>query len=359
MDRERRYVRSVVGAVVATAAYTAWLALGVGGDTGVLYVSDLGTVLSAFAATVLCVRAGTGQAGRLRRFWWLLGAACGAWAVGEAIWSVYDLVLRKEVPVPSLADVGYLAGIPLAVAALLSHPAMRSSGTRSARALVDGLAVATAVLFLSWTFLLGPLWESSDLTTAGGLVGLAYPFGDVVIVFFILLVVRRMTSDGRRALWWLLGGLLATALADSGYAYVTEVSGYVGGTLLDTGWVAGYLAIAVGAVCSDSRGRVSSRARSSAGLASILAGFLPPLAGLTVVGIQLQIGQRPDRVAVIMACVLVVVALVRQALLALELMTSREREGSPITRLYATLIGGTLEDRADSAPSLSPDGSPL
>ena len=145
----------------------------------------------------------------------LLALASGAWTLGESIWAVYDLVLREEVPVPSWADVGYLSGIPLAVAALLAHPALRGTGVRQARAVVDGLLVATSLLFLSWTFVLGPLWESTDLTTAGGLVALGYPFGDVVIVLFMVLAVRGITREGRLPLWLLLGGLLAMALAET------------------------------------------------------------------------------------------------------------------------------------------------
>src|ERR1035438_5267768 len=55
------------------------------------------------------------------RFWLLLGSALGAWTFAEVIWGVYDLVLNTAVPVPSLADVGYLGAIPLAAAALLCH----------------------------------------------------------------------------------------------------------------------------------------------------------------------------------------------------------------------------------------------
>ena len=62
----------------------------------------------------------------------------------------------------------------------------------------DGLVVATALLFLSWTLVLGPLWRSADLSTWAGVVALAYPFGDVVIVFFIVLarVQHQQQRDG-------------------------------------------------------------------------------------------------------------------------------------------------------------------
>jgi len=69
--------------------------------------------------------------------------------------------------VPSWADVGYLGAIPLAAAALLCHPGMHTAGSHKTRATLDGLAIGTAVLLLSWTFVLGSLWRHTDLTTAG------------------------------------------------------------------------------------------------------------------------------------------------------------------------------------------------
>src|SRR5665811_1954812 len=171
-------------------------------------------------------------------------AATAFWTFAEIVWGYYALVLDVEVPVPSWADVGYLSAIPLAVAALVVHPATRGSGTRKARWVFDGLVVATALLFLSWTLVLGPLWRSTDLSTWTGIVSLAYPFGDVVIVFFIVLAIRGMTGENRLSLWCLLAGLLAMALSDSTFTYLTEVAKYTSGSVIDTGWVVAYLGIA-------------------------------------------------------------------------------------------------------------------
>ncbi len=131
----------------------------------------------------------------MRLFWSLLGLATASWTLAEVIWGYYALILDREVPVPSWADVGYLSAIPLAIAALVVHPATRGSGTRKARSVFDGLVIATALMFLSWTLVLGPVWRSADLSTWTGVVTLAYPFGDVVIVFFIVLAIR---GDDRR-----------------------------------------------------------------------------------------------------------------------------------------------------------------
>jgi len=357
----RRLLAAIGVAAFLTVLFSTWLATGIGGEPAVRYVNSLGTALAALAATALCARAGVRQAGRLRLFWWMLAAACGAWTLGEAMWAVYDLVLETEVPVPSWADVGYLTAIPLAVGALLCHPAMRGSGARRARSVVDGLSVATALLFLSWTFVLGPLWESTDLTTAGGLVAFAYPFGDVLIIFFIVLVVRGMTSEDRLALWCLLGGLLVLGLADSIYAYLTEVKGYEAGSLLDSGWVAGYLGIAVAAFCSDAPVTADRRRGSpSPTLAPIVAPFVPMLVALGVLGVEIHLGHRPDPVALIIAFGLIVLVLVRQGLLIFDVIWPKgEREGSVATRLQTALLGGLPENVVESSPPPSANRATL
>ena len=242
---DRRRVEAA--ALSITLVFFLWLVLHVGGSDGVRYFDDIVTALAALSACVACLLAGKRQSGSERRFWALLGLALGAWTFAEAIWGVYDLVLNTAVPVPSWADVGYLGAIPLAAAALLCHPGMRAAGSYKTRATLDGLAIGTALLLLSWTFVLGPLWRHTDLTTAGGIVALAYPFGDMVIIFLIVLSVRSMTATGRRPLLWVLAGLFAMAVSDSTYAYLVEVGRYATGNLVDIGWVVGYLAIAVGA----------------------------------------------------------------------------------------------------------------
>ena len=336
-----RFLKGAGILACATALFAAWVGWGIGGEASVRYVDDLATVLAAFTATLLCVRAGTRQASELRRFWWLLAGACGAWTIAESIWAVYELILKDPVPVPSWADIGYLAGIPLAALALVCHPAMRGSGTQKARSVLDGLIVATALLFLSWTVVLGPLWQSTDLSTLGGFVALAYPFGDVVIIFFIVLAIREGTGDGRLALWCLFGGLLATALSDTAYSYLTGVKSYETGSLIDTGWFAGYLGIALGAFCSHARDSVAhGTGLSLPSPASFLIPFLPVVGALSLASVQLQLGHRLDDVAWITAFGLIALVLARQGLLVLDLVAPGEgQEAVAVKRLARAAFG--------------------
>ncbi len=277
----------------------------------------------------------------MRLFWTLLGCATAFWTFAEIVWGYYALILNVAVPVPSWADVGYLAAIPLTVAALVVHPATRGGGTRKARWVFDGLVVATALLFLSWTLVLGPLWRSANLSTWAGIVTLAYPFGDVVIVFFILLVIRGMTGGGRLSLWCLLAALLAMALSDSTFTYLTDVANYPSGSLIDTGWVAAYLGIALAAFSSQSSGVVVPRAeRSRPSLASLVVPLLPVLLALTVAAVEIRLGHRPDHVAWLMAIALIALVLARQGLMVLELLApSRGVQGGVMQRLAHAALG--------------------
>jgi hypothetical protein len=339
-DSRRRFMLGNAIALPATLFFVAWLGFGIGGEDVVRWVDDLGTFLAALMAAVLCFRAGRQNEHRVRVFWLLMAGASGAWAVAEAIWGVYDAVLLEEVPVPSLADVVYLAGIPLAIAALVCHPAMRARGSRRARSILDGLVLATSLLFLSWSLVLGPLWHESDLSTSGGIVALAYPFGDIIIVFFIVLAMRGISGGNRLPLWCLLGGLLAMAVSDSVYAYLTEVKSYETGSLLDAGWFVAYVGLALGAFSSNQSIAVEKHESSQPTIGQLVVPFLPVLVALSVTAIQIELGHRLHDANWLIAFALIVLVLVRQGMLVLDLMTSDgEEHVTVVERLQHTALG--------------------
>ena len=94
-------------------------------------------------------------------------------------------MLGREVPFPSIADIGYLAFVPLAAAALLAFPSVPRRLSSRIRTVLDGLLIASALLFMSWMVVLGPLFDAGGdpLTLT---IGLAYPLGDVVIITILL-----------------------------------------------------------------------------------------------------------------------------------------------------------------------------
>ena len=285
------------------------------------------TAAAAFIATALCLRAALRDRGRMRLFWFLFSGACLCWTTAEVIWAVYDLVLRVPVPVPSWADLRLLdrdSGCGRGAALSPGDGPDRNA----ASALLDSLTVAAALLFMSWTLVLEPLWHSTDLSTIGGLVALAYPFVDVVMIFFIVRAVRQMTGGNGLTLWLLLAGLLIMALADSAYAYMSTTNSYASPSPIDVGWIAAYLAIALAAFSSQpSRTAAHDIAVSeSPTLASFLAPFIAALFALAVIGLELHLRHHLDIAASSSASMLLVLVLARQTLLAHELAAAVETE---------------------------------
>ena len=345
----RRFLSAAGVVAIATGVFAAWIGLRVGGAEVTLWVDDLVTPLAALIACALCFRARGRHSGRMRLFWLLLGCSTACWTIAEIIWGYYALFIDVAVPVVSWADAGYLSAIPLAVAALVAHPATRGSGTRKTRWVLDALVVATALLFLSWTLVLGPLWRTSDHNTWASIVALAYPFGDVVIVFFIVLAIRGMTGRDRLPLWCLLAALLAMSLTDSGFTYLTASSSYASPGPIDTGWIAAYLGIALAAFSSQPTSRAVLRAeRTRPSLASLVSPLVPVLLALAVAAVEIRLGHHLDHAAWLMVLGLVVVVLARQAFVLFELLTPHGRDGQ--AGLMQTLKQAALGGAATEGP---------
>jgi len=235
-----------VTAVVAAVGFVAGLRLL---DGTALEAFD-GVVLAALpmAAGAVCIRAASHQQDA-RWAWCLLGLSCASWGAGGAVWTWLEVV-RGEFPFPSAADVGYLAAVPLAAAAMLAFPAAPAQTAGRVRVVLDGVIVTTSLLFCSWALVLGPVYQASSGTLLERTITLAYPFGDLVIAVIVVLVLTRSAPDQRTPLALIGIGLLAAAVADSGFAVLIANGTYATGNLIDVGWVLGYLLIASAAARS-------------------------------------------------------------------------------------------------------------
>src|ERR687895_199033 len=232
----------------ATTAGLALLWLGclvfeVGGERTAAALSNFGLIAAAGAAGITCIRTARFSNDRQTRMWKLLGASALSWASGQTAWTWYENVLGREVPFPSLADVGYLAAPPLAAAALLSLPFAAQSLAGRVRQVLDGLMIAASLLLASWVLVLRPVFRAGGENFVSQAISLAYPIGDVVvgtIVLFVLARARMGSGTRNTPLPLLGGGLVAWAVADSGFAYLTATESYASGGLIDAGWFLGY-----------------------------------------------------------------------------------------------------------------------
>jgi diguanylate cyclase len=239
--------RLVLGlACGASLAFLVFLLARPVGDGSVKLTANLAQLLAPTLAAASCAWAAATGSGRNRRAWALLAGSAGSWAVGQATWVWYEHLARRELPFPSLADVGYLLAIPLAAAAMLAFPGRAERAALQARSLLDGAVIASSLLYTSWALVLGPVFRAGEGSVLEQAIALAYPAGDVVLVTIVFVVVARIRVGGAPVL--LLGaGLLSLAVADTGFAYLTQEGVYRTGSPTDVGWFAGYLLVAAAA----------------------------------------------------------------------------------------------------------------
>ena len=87
--------------------------------------------------------------------WRLIAGAQGLFVVGDALFSVNELVLGID-PFPSLADALYLPGYPVLAAGLTLLALSRSSGRRDWAGLTDAAIIAIGFGLLSWVLVMVP-----------------------------------------------------------------------------------------------------------------------------------------------------------------------------------------------------------
>ena len=211
-------------------------------------LDDVGEALAAFVAAGASGLAARGAAKRLRLGWTLMAISATSWAIGEAIWSIYEVGLHIAVPYPSPADAGFLLAVPFAFAAVIAFWKPGRGLVSMRRILLDGVTVFLALVFIAWVFGLKTVY-SQQLSPAMTALAMAYPLGDILIGTVLVLAIRRATDSQRGRMVLLLTGLACNALSDSAFTYLTATGKYtVHGSVLDTGWFAGYLLIALSAL---------------------------------------------------------------------------------------------------------------
>jgi diguanylate cyclase (GGDEF)-like protein len=250
-DRQRWTATAAYGCILG---FFLWLWLEPGGERTTVAFSDLASVSAAAAAALACLYAARRTSGRVRLGWALMGAGMVCTGTGEVIWTWFDLVLGVEVPAVSIADVAYLAQVPLTLAGMVALLCTAHRGD-TLRTLLDGLIIAVSFLYVSWATVLGPAIMESGLSPLERVVTLAYPLGDVATASMVFIVLSTVDSRLRSSLTLAGAGLLALAFADSAYAYLAQHDSYSSGDLIDTAWFASFVLVAVaGLRANDSRG---------------------------------------------------------------------------------------------------------
>jgi len=169
--------------------------------------------------------------------WFLFGAGLVLWTLGDGYWDAYSWFLRTEAPFPSIADVAYVGGYPLLIAA--TFVLARGRARPRLTDVLDSAVVATGALILVWALLVEPLLAQTGLSAAGMAVTVATPVLDVVLLVGVVQLALRKGVENP-ALRFLVVGVTCQVVTDVAYSYLTLKGAYTNGMFVDAGWIVAY-----------------------------------------------------------------------------------------------------------------------
>ncbi|TML06106.1 MAG: HAMP domain-containing histidine kinase [Actinobacteria bacterium] len=199
----------------------------------------------------------------LRLPWYLFGAGLLAFSVGDVFFNLYSFVWHRDPPVPSIADVFYLAGYPLLTAGLcLLVRRLRSEERRRGR--FDAAMLIAAFALCQWIFLMQDRLHSGSLGER--VVALSYPAMDVILL--AALVFFALTPTSRTVAYrYLAVSIVFLLVADE--VYGLSPARYAHTTWLDSFWLLSYVCWGVAALHPSMR-ELSEPARAHAPRVSTL-----------------------------------------------------------------------------------------
>jgi PAS domain S-box-containing protein len=243
-DQLQPFFITAIAAAVVLGVITIWIALQIGGQQVTDGVRDIGELAAAAAAAASCAWMARRSSGRTRRAWALLAVSAGSALAGELAESIYTVLLGRDAPVPSLADIGVLGAIPFAVAGLESFPTASGSYASRRRWALDAAMVAMSLLFVSWALGLDQVYKHGA-TALAGWTAIAYPVGDIVIATALVVALRQSLPAERPRLVLIVAGLAVIAFFDSARALTAANGTSTNFSLLSAGSMYGYTMVAL------------------------------------------------------------------------------------------------------------------
>ena len=203
-------------------------------------VGGAGLVLSELALAASCRYRFRRSAGRRRRAWLLFGwAALGAAA--RNLWLTLT-ELRGGFRLPLVGDALHLASLIVVIVGLASYPSGRRRPIDLLRIALDGVVLAGSLLLILGQTVVPRLAEQPSVE---GLAVVLIPVIDIVLVTVAWLLFLRSDRRHLPSLALAAAGFALFAVADISAAVRRSEGVFTFGTLIDLGWMAGYVLLAV------------------------------------------------------------------------------------------------------------------
>src|SRR6266545_2647042 len=249
-SRDRGVLACLAGGI-GLLAFLAFYLSGAGSDQTRTWVTDVVYVPVSMLAVSMAVRASRHRAldRRTRLAWRILAAAFACQLFANTVWWWLEAVQGGSPPFPSLADVGYLAFIPVLLGGLLAFPGRPVSRQERYKLALDTATVVAGGFMVLWYLVLGATVTEGGAGFLAIATSVAYPVGDLVLLFGIVNVLLRGPAESsRRPLQILVVGLVLFVVADVYYGYLGLHQSFIGGGWPDLFWLSANYLFAVSAV---------------------------------------------------------------------------------------------------------------
>lgn len=227
-----------------------------GGDTVLLYVSDLLPIVCACIAVVglfMAVRSFR-QMDFVKNAWMMILTGVVLYCLAEAIYAVLEIAMRADMndTFPSVADYFWCIGyIPIFIGLTMMLLGYKRSGLPLGKtgvyAILLGLVVA--VFGVTIYFILIPIIEDTGTGTFAKIFYIFYPVADTLVVApsLLLMYITSLFGGGAISRPWkyLAVSFMFFTFADLLYSYLSWRDLYGNGNLIDVAWHSGYLLVAL------------------------------------------------------------------------------------------------------------------
>ncbi|MFI0507708.1 putative bifunctional diguanylate cyclase/phosphodiesterase [Streptomyces albogriseolus] len=364
-------------------AYAVGAAFGWGSERLALIMGDFGLSAAAAVAAVSCTVYARDRRTRYRSAWMLFGLSSAMASLGNLVWGWYEVVLDRDVPSASYADLFFLCFAPPAIVGLLvlaKRPVTKAGWVCLG---LDAWLIGGSLLTLAWSLALAQAAQAEGPGVAHTALSLAYPLLDIALVSMVLALHFRRSSVNRSAVNTAIGALALTVMCDALFTSPLLHADYRSGQLLDAGWFAGSLLLAYAPWTAPRRGgpdpetptRVvrehlpgrraapdhqhgppgggAGRYQLSRPIAGSLAALTPYLAAaVCTLGILYNVlnGRSVDRVVLITGGTVALALVVRQGIMLLDNITLTQ-ELAQAENHFRSLVQGSSDVIMIAAPS--------
>ena len=173
--------------------------------------------------------------------------------LGLQVWSYYNIILKVEVPYPSLADIGYFGLVPLY--SIAAYQVAVAAGLKiSLRSLESKILIllipAIALIFSYWLFLKDIGFDLNDPIKT--FFDIAYPLGEIIpvsIAIVTLTLSRNILSGSmKKRVWYLAFAFSVQFFTEYLFLYRAGEGTYVNGGFTDLMYLTSYFIMALGLV---------------------------------------------------------------------------------------------------------------